>query len=222
MANLLPSPQPLRRVVSSLEKIVQRTAGALLMLFCLIIFGLSIPTGVVLPVLPVEAATPISMERTGPVSTTESRQSAELPYWIWVVLPRLFPEYLAEAGGYLSLGFDWQEGNEVPIGIEKINSSRTGQSRERLNCAACHAAESVQTSGEDDTASIIRQAAFSHGAYYKFLYQCASDPRFTADYILPAIQYNVPMGWLTAQRYRYQWIPEARRSILNQNNSDHK
>jgi hypothetical protein len=120
------------------------------------------------------------------------------------------------------LGFDWQEGNEVPIGIEKINSSRTGQSRERLNCAACHAAESVQTSGEDDTASIIRQAAFSHGAYYKFLYQCASDPRFTADYILPAVQYNLSMGWLTAVRYRYQWIPEARRSILNQSNSDYK
>ena len=27
-----------------------------------------------------------------------------VPYWIWLVLPRLFPEYLPGPGGYASLG----------------------------------------------------------------------------------------------------------------------
>jgi hypothetical protein len=160
MATLFSSPQPLRHLLTSLGKAGQRTAGALVGLCCLIIVGLAMPWGAVVPV---EAATPIPIESAGPVSAAESRQSAELPYWIWVVLPRLFPEYLPEAGGYLSLGFSWQEGQEVPIGIEKISSGRPGTSRERLNCAACHADESVQASGEVDTALLIRQAAFSHG-----------------------------------------------------------
>jgi len=200
-------------MLTSLGKSGQRTAGALVGLCCLIMVGLPLPWGAA--VLQVQAATPTPIENAGPVSAAKSRQSAELPYWIWVVLPRLFPEYLPEAGGYPSLGFSWQEGQEVPIGIEKVSSSRPGTSHERLNCAACHAAESVQTSGEVDTALLISQAAFSHAAYEQFLHKCATDPRFTPDYILPEIQYNVPMDWLTAQRYRYQWIPEARRSLID-------
>ena len=27
-----------------------------------------------------------------------------IPYWIWLVLPRIFPEYLPAPGGYASLG----------------------------------------------------------------------------------------------------------------------
>ena len=44
---------------------------------------------------------------------------AGIPYWIFVVLPRMFPEYLPGPGGYASLGVAWEEGHELPIGFTK-------------------------------------------------------------------------------------------------------
>ena len=58
-----------------------------------------------------------------------------IPYWIWVVLPRLFPEKLPGSGGYTSLGLTWEEGREMPIGLTK---ETIGFDRVGLNCAACH------------------------------------------------------------------------------------
>jgi hypothetical protein len=48
-----------------------------------------------------------------------------LPYWVWLVLPRLFPEYLPRGasgnapGGYASLGLIWEPGQETPVGFSK-------------------------------------------------------------------------------------------------------
>lgn len=36
---------------------------------------------------------------------TEDRDG--IPYWIWLVLPRVFPEKLPGPGGYTSLGLTW-------------------------------------------------------------------------------------------------------------------
>src|SRR5688572_18954394 len=44
---------------------------------------------------------------------------AGIPYWIWVVLPRVFPEYLPGAGGYKALGLVWEDGHELPVGFTK-------------------------------------------------------------------------------------------------------
>ena len=40
--------------------------------------------------------------------------TAGVPYWIWVVLPEVFPERLPGPGGYASLGAVWKEGQETP------------------------------------------------------------------------------------------------------------
>src|SRR5262249_18592909 len=58
-----------------------------------------------------------------------------LPYWVWVVLPRVFPEHLPGPGGYTSLGVVWEEGKETPVGFSKrtIGFPRVG-----INCALCH------------------------------------------------------------------------------------
>src|SRR5579872_6079230 len=42
-----------------------------------------------------------------------------IPYWIWLVLPRIFPEYLPGPGGYASLGVVWEPGRELPVGYAK-------------------------------------------------------------------------------------------------------
>ncbi|MCA8949530.1 MAG: hypothetical protein KDE27_08500, partial [Planctomycetes bacterium] len=33
-----------------------------------------------------------------------------IPYWIWLVLPRVFPDLLPGPGGYAAFGFAWEEG----------------------------------------------------------------------------------------------------------------
>src|SRR3979411_286620 len=48
-----------------------------------------------------------------------TEMSAGIPYWIWLVLPRLFPEYMPGPGGYASLGFPWEETKEMPAGFSK-------------------------------------------------------------------------------------------------------
>src|SRR5438067_1659826 len=48
---------------------------------------------------------------------TEAAQG--IPYWIWLVLPRVFPEYLPGPGGYASIGVLSRDGHEMPIGLSK-------------------------------------------------------------------------------------------------------
>src|SRR5215204_4943352 len=43
-----------------------------------------------------------------------------IPYWVWLVLPRVFPEYLPGPGGYTALGFDTREGRDMPIGMSRV------------------------------------------------------------------------------------------------------
>src|SRR5436305_10853169 len=70
-----------------------------------------------------------------------------LPYWIYVVLPKIFPEYLPAPGGYAALGMSWEPGpphptgapdeppHELPMGVTK---KTVGFERVGLNCAFCH------------------------------------------------------------------------------------
>src|ERR1700732_4109830 len=57
-----------------------------------------------------------------------------IPYWIWKVLPEMFPEKLP-GKGYASLGFVVEPGKDTPIGFSQrtVFINRVG-----LNCAVCH------------------------------------------------------------------------------------
>lgn len=66
-----------------------------------------------------------------------------LPYWVWVMLPEMFPEYLpdGQAGhGYQSFGMIYEPGRnprfDLPIGM----SMRTVQGVDRIyfTCSVCH------------------------------------------------------------------------------------
>src|SRR3954468_3428922 len=43
-----------------------------------------------------------------------------VPYWIWLVLPRIFPGRLPAPGGYASIGVLGRDGHEMPIGLSKV------------------------------------------------------------------------------------------------------
>src|SRR5262245_76567 len=60
-----------------------------------------------------------------------------IPYWIWLVLPRIFPEHLPSPGGYASIGILSKDGREMPVGFSKVT---VGFDRVGINCAMCHTA----------------------------------------------------------------------------------
>lgn len=146
-----------------------------------------------------------------------TENAAGLPYWIWVVLPRLFPEKLPGTGGYTSLGLTWEEGKETPVGISK---KTIGFERQGITCAVCHTATYRKSSKDKPTIVATGPSIkFDSQKYVRFLLDCASDPRFTADYILPEIKYNRKLSWLEEQIYRFVLIPQTKQALLQQKQS---
>lgn len=140
-----------------------------------------------------------------------------IPYWIWLVLPRLFPEYLPGSGGYTSLGLTWEEGKETPVGISK---KTIGFPRQGLTCAVCHSA-TYRKNAQDKPIIVPAAPAnkFDSQSFLRFIFACANDPRFTSDYILDAIAYNHDLSPLETQLYRYLIIPQTKKAILEQQKS---
>lgn len=138
--------------------------------------------------------------------------SEGVPYWIWLVLPRIFPDLLPAPGGYASLGIVAKPGYEMPVGFSKVT---VGIPRVGINCAMCHTA-SVRLRRED-VPSIVAGAP-SHQvapqAYLRFLIDAAADPRFTAGNILGEIARNYRLSTLERLVYRFVIIPRTRRALL--------
>lgn len=143
-----------------------------------------------------------------------TEQAEGLPYWIWMMLPRLFPEYLPGQGGYTSLGITWEEGQELPVGFSK---KTIGFPRQGITCALCHNATYRLT--EKDKPVIVPTGPsnkFDLQGYVRFLGNCARDPRFNADYLLEKIQYAVDLSWFDRLLYRFIIIPRTREEMLEQ------
>ncbi|MQA30842.1 MAG: cytochrome c [Luteitalea sp.] len=141
---------------------------------------------------------------------TEAEQG--VPYWIWLVLPRIFPEYLPRPGGYAALGILGKDGHEMPVGLSKVT---VGFPRVGINCAVCHTARWREKPGDVPT---IVPAAPAHQTgeqeYLRFLLACASDPRFNASTILGEISRNYRLSALDRILYRFAIIPFTRRGLL--------
>ena len=142
-------------------------------------------------------------------------QNEGMPYWIWQVLPRMFPEKLPAPGGYTSLGIIWEEGKELPVGFSKKRIN--GIDRVAINCAFCHTA-SVRRS--PDAEPMIVPGGPSHQldpqGYVRFLQAAATDPRFKAGEVLRAIDELTDLSWFTRLRYRFLYIPGVRKALTKQ------
>ncbi len=134
-----------------------------------------------------------------------------LPYWIWLVLPRVFPDLLPAPGGYASLGLVAKDGHEMPIGLSKAT---VGFPRVSLNCAMCHAASYRL---RPDDVPVIVPAAPSHQTspqqYFRFLFAAAADPRFNANTLMAEIARNTRLSLLDRLLYRFALIPGTRRQL---------
>ena len=141
-----------------------------------------------------------------------AEHDAGIPYWIFFVLPRMFPEKLPGPGGLASLGVAWEQGQELPIGFTK---KVIGFPRVANNCASCHTTSYRKSPNENP---IFVPTGPNHTlnlqAFFRFVVDCAKDPRFNADEIMReiALVYDLPL--LDRMIYRYLLIPLAKKRLL--------
>ena len=140
-----------------------------------------------------------------------AEERAGIPYWIWIVLPDLFPQHLPKRAGkgYERFGLIFEDGKQRPIGTSL---------RERqiplagLNCAACHTG-SLRDSAGGARRIILGMPAhqFDLQSYQRFVFACVRDSGFTAERILAAIRrVNADFSWFDSLIYKWFVIPRTR------------
>ena len=139
---------------------------------------------------------------------------AGIPYWILVVLPRIFDDLLPGPGGYASLGIPWAEGSELPAGFSK---KTVGFERVAFNCALCHA---TQYRTDATATPTIVAAGGSHTAdiqgLLEFFSAAANDSRFSAETIMTQIDIAYPLGFVDRLLYKFVYIPLTRKRLREQ------
>jgi hypothetical protein len=141
-----------------------------------------------------------------------------IPYWIWLVAPRVFPEYVRKPGGYVALGLSWQEGNEMPVGFAK---QRIGYIRVTGNCALCHATS--RNAGPDAPHQIVpcvARPAMNLNALARFYREAAYDPRFTADDLLAEVDNATRLSLFERLLYKCWLIPRTRKELRHRDVRD--
>jgi mono/diheme cytochrome c family protein len=141
-----------------------------------------------------------------------AEQDAGIPYWIFYVLPRVFPEKLPGPGGYAALGVPWEQGQELPVGFTK---KTIGFPRVANNCAVCHTA-TYRTKPDENPTFIT--AAPGHTtdveAFFRYLVDCAKDPRFNADTLMREINLVTDLDFIDQALYRFLIIPITKKRLL--------
>ena len=102
------------------------------------------------------------------------------PYSVLTALPSMCPERLP--GGYASLGFIYEPGRDLPIGISRRR--RQGIDHVGLNCAGCHTG-TVRDTPESAPRIVLGMPAHQLDlqSFIEFVLQCSLDNRTTADTI---------------------------------------
>ncbi len=136
-----------------------------------------------------------------------------IPYWIWLSLPRMFPEYMPGPGGYAALGLSWEEGREMPVGFAK---QRVGYVRVTGNCALCHAI-SKRTPGDEvpTISAAVPGQTTDIQPLLAFLKRCAQDPRFNADEIFATVDQATKLSISDRLLYRFVLVPRTRKALLD-------
>ena len=145
-----------------------------------------------------------------------NEETQGLPYWIWRVLPKMFPEYLpGDQQGYGALGLYWEAGEETPVGFAKKSVGVIP--RVSPNCAFCHQG-SYRLRADEPSRLVVGGAGnmVQVQAFLHFLTRAGTDARFNADAIMKEIDaiYDMP-GWETLL-YRYVLIPATKSALRQQ------
>jgi RoxA-like, cytochrome c-like len=173
-----------------------------------------IPTYLLLTKPPPPSNDPLQVFDHGSIGN-ETAQG--LPYWIWRVLPTMFPEYLpGNQDGYGSIGVYWVGGEELPVGFSKRQFGPVALVAP--NCAFCHQGTYRLHAG--DVATFVPAGAGTRvniQGFLRFLIAIGRHPdRFTADKVMAAITAIYKMPLWERLIYRYALIPVVRSALAEQ------
>ncbi len=139
---------------------------------------------------------------------------SRIPYWIFAVLPDMFPEKLPGPGGYASIGMIMEPGHDVPVGLAR---RRFGYESVEANCALCHTSVHRNTPGGPP---IVVAGAPAHTmdlqGFQRFLYAAAADPRFNSSEVMAAIEKKHQFSFIEGLIYRNLVIPQTKVALLQQ------
>ncbi|QEW19487.1 hypothetical protein LA6_001677 [Marinibacterium anthonyi] len=139
-----------------------------------------------------------------------------LPYWIWRVLPTVFPDHLPGAQrGYSAIGVYWEPGAPLPVGFSEKTLGVIP--RVAPNCAFCH--QGTYRTQADMPARLVSAGAGTRvdpQSYIRFLVDVGQDPRFTAKTMMAAITAIYDMPAWERGLYRFVLIPATRKALEGQ------
>lgn len=139
-----------------------------------------------------------------------AEHDAGIPYWIFYVMPRVFPDKLPAPGGLASLGVAWEQGQELPVGFTK---KVIGFPRVANNCAVCHTVSYRLSDKENPRFETAGPAHTNVEAYFRFLVDCGKDPRFSPDVLMREIELVTDLSWIDRMIYRFILIPVTKKRL---------
>jgi mono/diheme cytochrome c family protein len=145
-----------------------------------------------------------------------SETASGLPYWIWKILPEMFPEKLppSNKSGYGSFGFLYEEGRELPIGVSRRRSE--GIDRVWLNCAVCHTG-TIRENPDSAPEIYLGMPANNFRLYefIQFLREVPLDNRLNPDAVMEKIEsMGGELDFLDRLLYRYIIVDRVRDSLF--------
>ena len=115
--------------------------------------------------------------------STGGEHESGFPYWIFQALPQVCAKHLP-GDGYASLGLIFEDGKDLPVGMSKRRHQ--GIDKTFLNCAVCHASTVRDAPGAKPRLYLGMPAKqLDIMAFEKFFFNCAKDPKFAAEFIVP-------------------------------------
>ena len=158
---------------------------------------------------PVDYADPVEHFKYG---STGGERDAGIPLSLWKALPDLFGKYLP-GKGYESLGFLYEKGRDLPIGVSMRNVQ--GVNRVFLNCAVCHVG-TVRDTPSSEPRIIVGMPAngLNLQKFQWFLFNCAKDEDFTPERLVDEIKEHKGEDGLNRLLFRYYAVSLARQRLL--------
>jgi hypothetical protein len=136
------------------------------------------------------------------------------PYWVFRVLPAICPDKLP--GGYASLGFIYEPGRDLPIGVSRRR--RLGVDQVGLNCAACHTGTARETP-TSEAQIVLGMPAHQLDLQRLFdgVLSCTLDERLSLDNLLGKIKESGGhLGLIESILYRTALLNQVRTASLRQ------
>ena len=199
-------PNILQKILSAVNRLALLVVGVVLIAVIVLAWPLITNNG------PVKYA---DIEDHFKYASIGGESTSGIPYWIWKVLPVMFPDKLP-GEGYPSLGFIQEPRQDLPIGFAK--STYLGLDVVTQNCATCHAGSVRQT--RDSAPQIISTMpsnTVNLEGYIKFVSEVPLDPRFSAREMIPQMEaIGAKFNPLEKLIYRYIAIPRTRDSLITQ------